>query len=188
MADKCNNYISFGLQTLAYTANWRHNFACYQVPTYTYEQFVTQLQTEYNNACIKDRVFYDYSAKLMQQCFSGGSSGSGNNTYVNSASVNCVTDVVTFTNTTGGTFTVDLSCVGGTNSYWSGTTGANIVNSGLTKTNIGIGTDKPNQKLTVFGGISATTNIFSPTISAKTATLKGTLGVNYDLTELHLEK
>jgi hypothetical protein len=75
MADKCNNYISFGLQTLAYTANWRHNFACYQVPTYTYEQFVTQLQTEYNNACIKDKIFYDYSAKLMQQCFSGTTSG-----------------------------------------------------------------------------------------------------------------
>ncbi len=176
MIEKCNSLLGPGIQLGVHIKHW-DKLCCYEVPPYTYEQFVDQLTTEYNNTCKKDQVFADYGSKLLQQCFSGGSSGSANNTYVNSASVNCVTDVVTFTNTTGGTFTVDLSCVGGANAYWSGTTDANIVNSGLTKTNIGIGTDKPNQKLTVFGGISATTNIFSPTISAKTATLKGTLGV-----------
>tara|TARA_R110002110_G_scaffold211633_1_gene424468 strand:- start:2348 stop:4825 length:2478 start_codon:yes stop_codon:yes gene_type:complete len=114
------------------------------VPTFTYEQFIDQLDTAYTTSCKKDQVFYEYGSKLLQQCFSGNTSAFTNNTYVNSAAVNCVTDVVTFSNTTGGTFTVDLSCVGRASDYWSGNTDGSISPSGLT-TSVGIGTNTPDK-------------------------------------------
>ena len=214
MADTCNNYISFGLQTLAYTANWRHNFACYEVPTYTYEQFVTQLQTEYDNACIKDRVFYDYSAKLLQQCFSGGSGGmtsftvegdngtpftitngetldfegstgidigvsdpkvlvaidySGIDSFIMAAgngtsiTVDGANDkLVIYDNDAAAVKYINANQLPGgstTEVYWSANTDGTISNSGLTDTKVGIGTDKPNEELTVVGEISGTSNL-----------------------------
>ena len=233
MADTCNNYISFGLQTLAYTANWRHNFACYEVPTYTYEQFVTQLQTEYDNACIKDRVFYDYSAKLLQQCFSGGSGGmtsftvegdngtpftitngetldfegstgidigvsdpkvlvaidySGIDSFIMAAgngtsiTVDGANDkLVIYDNDAAEVKYINANQLPGgstTEVYWSANTDGTISNSGLTDTKVGIGTDKPNEELTIVGSISASTSIFSPVISGTTATIKRNLGVS----------
>ena len=53
------------------------------------------------------------------------------------------------------------------NIYWSANTDGSISNSGLTN-NVGIGTATPNEKLTVVGDISASTNVYSNNLVLKT--------------------
>ena len=54
--------------------------------------------------------------------------------------------------------TAQLKADIGDEDYWTAsTTGGHIINSGLTTSNVGIGTSTPNEKLTVVGDISGTT-------------------------------
>ena len=68
--------------------------------------------------------------------------------------------------------TAQLKADIGDEDYWTAsTTGGHIINSGLTS-NVGIGTDKPNEKLTVFGSMSASTSIHSGNWSQSTNYIK----------------
>jgi|MDSV01.1.fsa_nt_gb hypothetical protein len=66
--------------------------------------------------------------------------------------------------------TAQLKADIGDEDYWTAsTTGGHIINSGLTTSNVGIGTPTPNEKLTVVGDISGTTVL---RIGSTTAHLK----------------
>ena len=63
-------------------------------------------------------------------------------------------------------------------SYWSSDGLGNYANSGLTG-NVGIGIETPNEKLTVLGAISATTDLYlgSTTYTASTITAEEKLTI-----------
>ena len=103
-----------------YQDTWS-KLCCWTPPTQTYNDFITGLDTAYNNSCLRDRTFSDHVTTLFKTCLSGGT-GTGSTT------------------------------------YWSANTDGSISNSGLTN-NVGIGTQTPNEELTVVGTISATTNV-----------------------------
>ena len=212
MADKCTNLLSPGPQGKAYIKNWS-KLCCYETPTTTYEEFVQQVDEEYTASCTKDKLFYDYSTKLFQQCFSGGSGGmtsftvegdngtpftitngdtldfegstgidigvsdpkvlvaidySGVDSFIMAAAngtsitVDGANDkLVIYDNDAAEVKYINANQLPGatTKAYWTGTTNGNIGNSGLTDTKVGIGTDTPNEQLTVVGEISGTSNL-----------------------------
>ena len=127
------------------------DLCCWQQPSITYDAFLTGITETYDNQCIRDRLFSDYTTQLYNECFSANT-----DTWVSGGTLNAVTGVVTFTNTTGGT--LDVSGFDGFTSYWSASTGG-ISNSGLTG-NVGIGIVTPNEALTVVGAISGTTDLY----------------------------
>jgi len=195
------NILSFTIMTQYYRKNWEQ-LCCWLPPDQTYDGFVTGLTQTYNESCLKDRVFSDYVTRLFNECLSGSSSdgvyvtgGTANGTndtlvftnssggtftvansallfndaYVSGGTLDSATGCVTFVNTSGGTFQV---CgFDGFTSYWSANT-YGIINSGLTS-NVGIGTTTPNEKLTVEGSISASTDLY---VSGDTA-LAGIVGI-----------
>ena len=77
-----------------------------------------------------------------------------NDAYVSGGTLN--SGVVTFTNTDGGTFQV--SGFDGFNSYWSVNADGSISN--IDDTKVGVGTQTPNEKLTVNGSISGNTHLY----------------------------
>ena len=144
------NILSPSILLETWTLQEWSGLCCWEQPPYTYEAFLTGATEVYNNACLKDRVFSDYITQLYNECFSANT-----DTWVSGGTLNAVTGVVTFTNTTGGT--LDVGGFDGFTSYWSASTGG-ISNSGLTG-NVGIGTSTPNEKLTVSGDISGSTDV-----------------------------
>ena len=99
-------------------------------PNITYESFLTGITETYNtNTSLKDRVFSDYVTRLYQDCFSANT-----DTWVSGGTLNAVTGIATFTNTTGGT--LDISGFDGFTSYWSANTDGSISVSGDSNINI----------------------------------------------------
>ena len=161
----------------------------WETPNASYEDFVSGVTQAYSTGFKFKKFYSDYVTRYFDERITGGTTGgvyvtggtansadstlvftntSGtsftvanspllfNDAYISGGTLNAVTGVVTFTNTTGGTFSV--SGFDGFTSYWSASTGG-ISNSGLTG-NVGIGTTTPNEKLTVVGAISGTTDLY----------------------------
>lgn len=132
----------------------------YVTPTYTQSAYETELVNQYNTGMTEnERKVAEYRTNTLANFVTGLTAGG---VHVTGATIECRTDVVTFTNSSGGTFTLDLSCVGDLGGYWSASSvdGKFIVNSGMTTSLVGIGTTIPNHPLSVSGNMSASSTVF----------------------------
>ncbi len=191
----------------------KDNLNPWEVPTTSYDDFVTGVTEYYNTAPVYSKHYSNHFTRYFNEQYTGGTGGAtsftvaGDNgtpfTIVSGDTLQFVgqtgidigvadpevriamdyngADSFIMAATNGTSITVDgandklviydndASLVkyinanqlpGGSESYWSGTSAGNIVNSGLTNSYVGIGTTDPNENLTVKGSISATTNLY----------------------------
>ena len=117
------NILSPSVFLESWTEQGWEDLCCWQHPPITYDAFLTGVTETYNNSCLKDRIFSDYTTQLYKDNFIV-------DTFVSAGTLNSSTGVVTFTNTTGGT--VDVTGFDGFDSYWSANTNGSITNSGNT--------------------------------------------------------
>ena len=126
------------------------NLCCYESLPMTYDAFVLGITDLYNSSCLRDREFSDYVTQLFTECLSGSTGG--------------VTKIIAGTNITisptSGLGDVTINSSGSGGGYWTGNTDGTISNSGLTSTNIGIGTHVPSEMLSVSGNTNITNNLY----------------------------
>ena len=110
--------LDFGVIINYYGNNWE-DLCCYTPPALTYDEFVTGVTAQYNSECLRDKVFSDYVTQLFNNCLSGGGSSCE---CISAGTADAATSTLTFTNTTGGTFTVTNSALLFNDAYVSGGT------------------------------------------------------------------
>ena len=98
-----------------------NNLCRYNTPDISYDQFLTGVSMTYASSNAKFQLFSDYQTRLLNSCFSGGSS-TGSGTFVTGGTANGTNDTLVFTNSTGGTFTVDNSALLFNDAFVSGGT------------------------------------------------------------------
>lgn len=158
-------------------------------PTLTYSQYHDTLVNVYNTGLTENElVVADYRTKCLADFVTGVTAGG---VHVTGATIDCNTDIATYTNSSGGTFTLDLSCVnsGGSASYWSASSSTNyaIIPSGNPNTIVGIGTNDPMATLHVNGAGPVLDTVISASSSGNSAflNLSGNTGsfIRLDTTE-----
>ena len=126
------------------------NLCCYESLPMSYDTFVSGISHLYNSSCLRDREFSDYVTQLFTDCLSGSTGG--------------VTKIIAGTNITisptSGLGDVTINSSGSGGGYWTGNTDGTISNSGLTSSNVGIGTHVPSEMLSVSGNTNITNNLF----------------------------
>jgi len=113
----------------------KDNLNPWEVPTTSYDDFVTGVTEYYNTAPVYSKHYSNHFTRYFNEQYTGSTGG--------------VTKIIAGTNITisptSGLGDVTINSSGGGSSYWSGsaTQSGSIVNSGLTTTKVGIGTDAP---------------------------------------------
>jgi hypothetical protein len=158
-------------------------------PTYSQASYEQELINSYGTGLTENEIKV---AEYRTNCLAGFVTGiTAGGVHVTGATVDCSTDIATYTNSSGGTFTLDLSCVnsGGSASYWSASSSTDyaIVNSGYTNSLVGIGTNDPLATLHVNGVRGTAPTVISASSSGNSSALRmsGNTGsfISLDTTE-----
>lgn len=114
------NYYDIALFGKAETnlKTYGNKYIFHTYPPFSFETYYQELQNVYlTGSSESELVLIEYRTRVLTNLVTGNTS----NIFVSGASVNCGNNIVTFTNTSGGTFDVDLSCLL-TNSTFTGGT------------------------------------------------------------------
>lgn len=114
------NYYDIALFGKAETnlKTYGNKYIFHTYPPFSFETYYQELQNVYlTGSSESELVLIEYRTRVLTNLVTGNTS----NIFVSGASVNCGNNIVTFTNTSGGTFNVDLSCLltggSGSNTY-----------------------------------------------------------------------
>ena len=114
------NYYDIALFGKAETnlKTYGNKYIFHTYPPFNFETYYQELQNVYlTGSSESELVLIEYRTRVLTNLVTGNTL----NIFVSGASVNCGNNIVTFTNTSGGTFDVDLSCLL-TNSTFTGGT------------------------------------------------------------------
>ncbi len=104
------NYYDIALFGKAETSlkSYGNKFIFHSYPTFSFEDYKQELENVYlTGSSESELILIEYRTRILSDFVTGNTV----NIFVSGASVNCGNNIVTFTNTSGGTFDVDLSCL-----------------------------------------------------------------------------